>query len=133
MRIRTERNPPTKEDIDRILLEGASAEDKKSHRYLLRRLKQSCFLDQDGRPFSPRERLIAQYKNDGLVLFLGAGVSVDNGIPSWSKLARDILLASGVASGEVDDVVRALPSYVSQFELARQLFGTEKNLMGALY
>lgn len=133
MRIRTDSNPPSRELIDRILLEGASNEDKESQGYLLRRPRQSCFLDLEGRPLSPRERLITQYRNDGLILFLGAGVSVDSGIPSWPKLARDILLSSGVPSAEVDDVMRALPSYISQFELARQLFGTEKDLIGALY
>jgi hypothetical protein len=132
MRIRTEQKPPTRNDIDRILREGAHAEES-SHRYLLRRLRQSCFLDAQDRPLSSRERLVAQYKNDGLALFLGAGVSIDSGVPSWPKLARNILIASGVAAGDVDNVIRAFPSFSSQFELARQRFGTEKAFINALY
>jgi hypothetical protein len=33
----------------------------------------------------------------------------------------------------IDDVMRAPPSYISQFELAGQLFGTEKDFIAALY
>jgi len=38
-------------------------------------------------------RLKQSYKNDGLVLFLGSGVSEDAGIPVWNDLVYDLFLA----------------------------------------
>ncbi len=38
-------------------------------------------------------RLKQSYKNDGLVLFLGSGVSKDAGLPGWNDLVYDLFLA----------------------------------------
>jgi hypothetical protein len=133
MRIRSAQVPPTHDDIDSILRGGASADGSKRHPALLRRLRQAFFLDREGRPLSARERLVEQYKKDGLVLFLGAGVSVGSGIPSWPRLAESMLHSSGVTPEEFDSVKKALPSYVVQFELARQLLGADSKFVGAIY
>jgi|ERR1700688_4446094 SIR2-like domain len=133
MRIRSPEPPPSKNDVDRIIRQGASGEDKKRLPALLRRLRQSFFLDSQDQPLSARARMVRQYKNDGLVLFLGAGISVESGIPSWPKLAHDVLVASGVATEQVNEVMRALPSHMAQFGLARQLLGTERELVATIY
>jgi hypothetical protein len=133
MRIRSAQVPPTHDDIDSILRGDASADGSKRHAALLRRLRQAFFLDREGQPVSARERLVEQYKKDGLVLFLGAGVSVGSGIPSWPRLAESVLQSSGVTPEEVDSVKKALPSYVVQFELARQLLGADSKFLGAIY
>ncbi len=133
MRIRSAQLPPGREQIDRILAEGASAHDVKHHPAFVRRLKQAFFLNSEGRPLSARERLIEQYKKDGLVLFLGAGVSLASGIPSWPKLAENVLLAAGVVPEEIEVLKKVLPTYVSQFELARELLGTDRKLVAAIY
>jgi hypothetical protein len=101
--------------------DGASLDDKERFPRLLRRLKQALYLDAQLRPLSPRERLVQQYRKDGLVLFLGAGVSIASGVPSWPKLADVVLLVSGVAGNELEVVKKAIPTYIAQFELAGQL------------
>jgi hypothetical protein len=133
MRIRSTEQPPTRGDIDRIVQKGASADDKRCFRRFLRRLQKAFFLDTQCRPLPARERLVEQYKKDGLVLFLGAGVSRGSGIPSWLELADVLLLKSGVAPTELDTVKKALPSYITQFELAGQLLGTYRKLVIAIY
>ena len=133
MRIRSAQHPPTREEIDRILKEGASSDDQEQRPALLRRLRQGFFLDSHHQPLSARERLVQQYKKDGLVLFLGAGVSVGNGIPNWPKLANDVLLASGIVPAELPNVQKSFPSYLAQFELARQLLGTDRKLIATIY
>lgn len=132
MRIRSTEKPPTKEDIDRILQEGAGAEDGVHFRRLLRRLRQACFLDAQNRPLQARERLVEQYKNDGLVLFLGAGVSISSGIPGWPKLAEAVLGKSGLAPTELSNVRKAL-SLIAQFELADRRFGSHTKFVKAIY
>ncbi len=112
---------------------GALAEDKRRFPRLLRRLQKAFFLDTEYRPLAARERLIEQYKKDGLVLFLGAGVSRGSGIPSWPELADALLLKSGVAPDELESVKKVLPSYITQFELAGELLGTYKGLVVAIY
>ncbi len=126
MRVRSTQQPPTREDIDRVVQQGASAEDKVRFRRFLRRLRQAYLLDAQDRPLSARLRLIKQYKNDGLVLFLGAGVSVGSGIPNWPKLADTVLEKSGLAPDEVLDVKKALPSNIAQFELADRRLGRKE-------
>jgi hypothetical protein len=133
MRIRSTERPPTRGDIDRIVQEGPSVDDEVSFRRLLRRLQQGFLLDTRHRPLTARERLVEQYKMDGLVLFLGAGVSRDSGIPNWPELADALLLKSGIAANELLAVKKVLPSYITQFELAGQLLGTPSELVKAIY
>jgi hypothetical protein len=133
MRIRNTEQPPTKNVIDRIIREGALEEDRKRFPALLRRLKKAFFLDVELRPLSPRERLIRQYKEDGLVLFLGAGVSSGSGIPAWPELAQRLLLNSGIAQDELPDISKAFPSLIIQFELAACILGSNKKLIEELY
>ena len=52
-------------------------------------MTQTYYL-RDGVRLSTEERLQCQYCNDGLVLFLGAGVSCASGLPSWSELVNDL-------------------------------------------
>ena len=57
---------------------------------LRERMRQSCYLDGEKR-LSPRDRCRNQYRKDGLVLFLGAGVSTGSGIPNWPSLINGLL------------------------------------------
>jgi len=57
---------------------------------------------------SKREKLIEQvsrkYSDDGVVLFLGSGVSIEAGIPEWNKLITDMfvnLLESSLVDSEI--------------------------------
>jgi hypothetical protein len=133
MRIRSTERPPTRADIDRILQNGATADDCQRFRRFLRRLEKASFLDAKCRPLSARERLVEQYKQDGLVLFLGAGVSRDSGIPAWPELAERLLLKSGVTCDELGIVKRVFPSPIIEFELAAQLQGADRDLVIAIY
>ena len=45
------------------------------------------------------KRFINNYKERGLVLFLGAGVSKDSGVPSWLELIRDMMTALDETGG----------------------------------
>lgn len=133
MRIRSKEQPPSRRDINRIVGNGASKDDKTRFDSLLRRLRQAFFLDKDCRPLSARERLMEQYRKDGLVLFLGAGVSAGSRIPNWRDLADALLRISGVSPYELSNVKKALPSYITQFELAGQLLGSKKELTKEIY
>ena len=42
--------------------------------------------------------LRAAWQGQRLVLFLGAGVSVSQGLPSWNKLVLDLLLSHAASS-----------------------------------
>ncbi len=133
MRIRSTQRPPTRETIDRMVREGASADDKTRSPRFLRRLQQAFILDKEFRTMSARERLVQQYKKDGLVLFLGAGISCGSKIPSWPKLANKVLLKSSISQEELGTIKKALPSFIAQFELARQILGSDKNLVEVIY
>jgi SIR2-like domain len=133
MRIRSRQEPPQKEAIDRIFRDGPGESEKTSASEFVRRLQQSCFLDENCRPLQARDRLIEQYRKDGLVLFLGAGVSRESGIPSWPELTKEMLLASGVAADEIEAIQKALPSLVSQFELARHLLASDLRFVETIY
>ena len=138
MRHRCKERPPERTDIDNIVKRGANANDKRRFPQLLRRLRNACFLDDRNRRLPPQKRLVEQYRKDGLVLFLGAGISTGSGIPSWPKLADEVLEKSGIlrGDGELDIVKKALPYYIAQFELAGLRLGyTEfvRTIYDALY
>jgi len=95
----------------------------------------ACFLDEDHRQLGPLKRLLRQYTRDGIVLFLGAGVSVESGIPNWDALADALLLKALTGEG-LEAVKRALPSHISRFEFAGKRLGTRRfveELYAALY
>jgi len=133
MRHRSTERPPARTDIDRIVREGAAANDESRFRQFVRRMQKAFFLDTQNQSLPARKRLIEQYRKDGLVLFLGAGVSRGSGIPNWPELADTLLLKSGVESADLNTVKKALPSYITQFELAGQLLGTRRRLVEEIY
>lgn len=51
-----------------------------------------------------REQLNQTYTKNGIVLALGAGVSVDSGLPNWVELLRRVCVESGCGAGLVDDL-----------------------------
>jgi hypothetical protein len=79
-----------------MLKSGASGDDIQRFSLFVRRMQGALFFDSQARPLHPRGRVIEQYRKDGLVLFLGAGVSRGSGIPNWKELAETILLKSGI-------------------------------------
>lgn len=114
MRVRVKEHPPTKQQICDLVKDGAPQNDQ---RRVVKRLQKSCYLGDDNQALGPEERLLKQYRKDGLVLFLGAGVSCGSGIPSWTELIKRLLPKARI---EIDyEVVKlAFPSLVSQFDLA---------------
>jgi hypothetical protein len=83
------------EDIADIVENGAKASFGRRRKYkpedyeqLLRRMRRSCYLDEHDKLLNAKERLLEQYRRDGLVLFLGAGVSRGSEIPNWVRLSE---------------------------------------------
>jgi len=100
------------------------------------RLQKSCYLAGDGRldRLEPRARLLAQYLKDGLVLFLGAGVSVGSGIPNWKCLSEKMLERAVADPPQVDLLKRELPQLTTQFDLtAHWIPAGKKKFAEALY
>lgn len=133
MRIRSKEQPASAGEIERIIEFGARSGERESRKRLLERLECSCYLakGQPERALKARDRLLAQYQKDGLVLFLGAGVSLGSGIPSWNSLIEDVLQQVGI--GDYDTVKRAFPSLLTQFELAGLRAGGQKAFAEILY
>ena len=133
MRVRSTEHPPSQQDIDRILANGASETDVHKFKRFLRRMRMGFFLDSQNRPLSARQRLVNQYKQDGLVLFLGAGVSVESGVPNWPVLVNRVLLKSGIARRDLSQIERSLNTYITRFELAGLRAGNRVQFVKALY
>jgi hypothetical protein len=101
----------------------------------LNRMRKCGYLDSMNRRTSGLERLVYQYNNDGLVLFLGAGVSKASGIPEWRELL-DMMLTT-LKLGPVRENGRSLSrlleekaslSLLSQFDLvAHQCKGPDQS------
>lgn len=70
--------------------------------HFLNRMRQSGYLDSNDRRTSGLERLRFQYDQDGLVLFLGAGVSKGSGIPDWRALIDGMLTSLGFGPTPLD-------------------------------
>jgi SIR2-like domain len=70
---------------------GTEFASKGYDRQFLNRMRACGYLDSADRRTSGLERLRLQYDSDGLVLFLGAGVSKASGIPEWRELI-DLML-----------------------------------------
>ena len=90
-------------------------------------MRQCGYLDSTDSRTSGLERLRLQYDSDGLVLFLGAGVSKASGIPEWRELI-DLMLKTlrfGPTPENASSVSRLLEekaslSLLSQFDLVSQ-------------
>jgi len=121
--------PPTKQQIGDLKAKGTSSDDE---RRIVKRLQQSCYLDCNNRPLDAKKRLLAQYRKDGLVLFLGAGVSCGSGIPSWTCLIRRLLSRVGITT-DYAVIQRVFPSLLSQFDLAAQKLSTPLDFARELY
>ena len=136
MRVRIKEKPASEEEIKHIIEFGASPDEIKQREHLLERLEKTCYLakdtkDQSYRALEARERLLAQYNKDGLVLFLGAGVSVGSGIPKWNKLVEDVFKRVGIS--DYDTIRQAFPSLLTQFELAGLHAGGQRAFAESLY
>ncbi|MHB8654355.1 MAG: SIR2 family protein [Terriglobia bacterium] len=83
---------------------------------LRKRMQQSCYLDSESRRLRPGDRCVKLYAQDGLVLFLGAGVSVDSGIPNWSCLIDDLLKKGKITlhSGASNSCLKSASQILSQ-------------------
>ncbi len=127
-RVSTESKPPTTRQISRFLREGMTRSEREDFPTLFRHLKVSNYVDDRGQVLHPTDRLAAHYERDGLVLFLGAGVSVDSGIPNWHDLAERVLCRSGITNSTLtyQVVERAFPTLISQFDLVAHKVGAAK-------
>jgi hypothetical protein len=111
------------EDIEDIVGKGKSARfwqkpKLENYQQLLRRLRRSCYLDDSDRPFTAQERLMEQYRRDGLVLFLGAGVSRGSGIPNWVSLSESMLKEAGAPEPEELDRNHGVKKLLRRFDQA---------------
>jgi len=129
MRVRVNEQPPTKQQICDLVKSGASRDDQ---RRIVKRLQKSCYLDADNHALGPKERLLAQYRKDGLVLFLGAGVSCESGIPSWTKLIERLLSKDKIGT-DYEVVKLAFPSLLAQFDLAAYCLDSQLKFACQLY
>jgi SIR2-like domain len=102
--------PPSGKDVHDIyeLKSGAKATTRSTG--LRKRMRQSCYLDGKGRRLGTLERLKAQYRRDGLTLFLGAGVNKDSGVPGWRDLISELLAVEGLKVLSSDGRVARCPS-----------------------
>jgi hypothetical protein len=103
---------------------GTPYGDKGYDRQFLNRMRKCAYLDSKDRRTSGLERLRLQYQNDGLVLFLGAGVSKASGIPEWRGLIDGMLKTLGFSPGPENPSSfsrlleeKASLSLLSQFDL----------------
>jgi SIR2-like domain len=78
---------------------GEALDPNRFERGLLRRMQDYGYLTPDHRRASGLDRLKHALRSEGLVLFLGAGVSKASGIPGWRELL-DALLADMVSFPE---------------------------------
>jgi hypothetical protein len=103
---------------------GTEFASKGYDRMFLNRMQNCGYLDSGDRCTRGLERLRHQYDNDGVVLFLGAGVSKASGIPEWRELI-DLMLKTlefGPAAEKGLSLSRLLEekanlSLLSQFDL----------------
>lgn len=133
MRIRINEQPASEEDTRRIMEFGAHEDDIDPRKHLLERLQTSCYLDEENpkRPLNARERLLEQYSNDGLVLFLGAGISVRSGIPTWASLIQDVFQKIKIDPANAEQA--ASSSIYARFELAALRSDGHKKFCDILY
>lgn len=83
---------------------------------------------------SPRDALIATIRAGGITLVLGAGVSIEAGVPNWRGLAVRVWqralkateFASPVADVDIEQVVQDPQLLPVIFELAEEQLGTEE-------
>ena len=133
MRIRTNKKPHPKAEIKRWVRKGPPApEPNKKEDPLVHRLRQSCYLDCNNKPLDAFGRLLAQYKKDGLVLFLGAGISSCSGIPNWPRLIERLVdkLLPGI---DYATVKWAFPTLISQFDLVAYQLNDPQKFYRAVY
>jgi hypothetical protein len=103
---------------------GTDYTNKGYDRRFLNRMRKCGYLNSTDCRTSVLERLRLQYDSDGLVLFLGAGVSKPSGIPEWRELIDLMLktLGFGPAPENASSFSRLLEqkaglSLLSQFDL----------------
>jgi hypothetical protein len=68
------------------------------------------------------QKLQKAYRKSNLTLYLGAGVSVANGIPSWDKLVLAMYF-SAIKSKGIDEALRPFPNYlfaIAEWHLERR-------------
>lgn len=68
------------------------------------------------------QKLQTAYRKKNLTLYLGAGVSVANGIPSWDRLVLAMYF-SAIKSGGIDEALRPFPNYlfaIAEWHLERR-------------
>jgi hypothetical protein len=137
MRDRICEQPASEMEINSILQPGGPKKNK-SRPDLLRRLWQSCYLDDKCNPLTPRQRLLAQYRKDGLVLFLGAGVSTCSGVPSWDNLIQKVFAQLDLGKFDLgkfdyETVKWSFPNLLTQFDLAAYTLGSQREFVKMLY
>ncbi len=99
-------------DVDEIVTTRARASffqkrPLEDYNALLKRLRQSCYLDDSNVPLDAEQRLLEQYGRDGLVLFLGAGVSVGSNVPNWESLIQSLIRKAAMPPSDNIDFNRS--------------------------
>ncbi len=88
------------------------------------------------------DALKATYRNDAVVPFVGAGMSMSSGYPGWSKFLKRLRAKTSIAEnalaamlkrGEYEEAAQALAGELGSIRFNQQVeitFGTEKPLAG---
>jgi hypothetical protein len=127
------------EDLADIVENGEKARfwekyKRDDYEQLLKRLRQSCYLNDRNEPLKPQERLIEQYWRDGLVLFLGAGVSRESEIPDWVSLSKSMLKEAGAPEPEELDPNDRVKKLLRRFDqVYERLHGDQREFLSKLY
>ena len=136
MRVRSKALPPSKSKIELIREKGVPpppTDSNKCEDPLIGRLRQACYLDCHNNPLShPFDRLLAQYRKDGLVLFLGAGVSSCSGVPNWPDLIRKVFSQIDLGESDYETVKWAFPDLLAQFDLAGHKLDSRRDFVKKL-
>lgn len=119
MRDRTDESPPTLETVIRVVGEEPAEpvltdERGSALKRFIERMRKSCYLDEQNHRLDAFGRLRAQYLNDGLALFLGAGVSAGSNVRGWQPLAENLLDRLGLVDAKT---AQGLSLY-AKFDLA---------------
>lgn len=127
------------EDIEDIIKYGEKASfwqkyKLEDYQQLLRRLRQSCYLNDSNKPLTALQRLMEQYRRDGLVLFLGAGVSRGSGIPNWVCLSKSMPKEAGAPEPKELDPNDRVKELLRRFDhVYERLHRDQRKFLSNLY
>jgi hypothetical protein len=83
-------------------------------------LETAIYLSFLGNEMQPIEELKELYRNDNLCLFIGAGVSISCGLPSWHQLAEKVVVRTWPTASHFSAAFDNLPHVFARRYMSRQ-------------